>query len=283
MDEFDGVLDGEDMVLALLVGQIEDGSQGRGLAAARGARHQDQALREPRQAPDGVLKAKLVGVGDLVGDHATDQSGTHAVLEIVHPQAAIAGFEGIGEVGVILFQETGPGVGRRQGLHHLPDLVGAQDAEIGEFHHVPVDPGDGDFEGTAVDIGALLVQEGLEQALGKGLIPHGGLEHLTGGGNWNRGRWGGRLEGAPSVFVQRNGWRHVWDGSGSRYSSRFPSDGWAALPGRAVPAWWGGPAWTAGAPSGHPGAASTAAGWVPGTGSAPPLMRHGRGACPIGP
>jgi hypothetical protein len=39
-----GIFKGEDMVVALAIGNVDDGGEGGGFSAARGARYQNEAL-----------------------------------------------------------------------------------------------------------------------------------------------------------------------------------------------------------------------------------------------
>ena len=111
MHELDGILDGQDVIRAAAVGQVDDGRQGGGLAAARGARHQHKALGQLGQTLDGFREAQLVGIRDLVGDDAAHEARTGAVLEVVHPQAAAALLEAVGEVRIVMRLKAFPGRG----------------------------------------------------------------------------------------------------------------------------------------------------------------------------
>ena len=62
----DGVLDGQDVVGAVLVDVVDHRGQRRGLAAARGAGDQDQAAGLVRQFLQNRRQAQLLHGGDLI-------------------------------------------------------------------------------------------------------------------------------------------------------------------------------------------------------------------------
>ena len=91
MDELDGVLHGDDVVVTMVVGIIHHRGQGRRFAAARGARDQDKpflvhgGLRQDRRQPQ-VLRRN-----DLARDQTEDGRAAIFLLEEIRPEARHAG------------------------------------------------------------------------------------------------------------------------------------------------------------------------------------------------
>ena len=60
VDELDGILDGDHVLVAGLVDQVEHGGQGGGLAAAGRPGHQDQPARLLAQLAKHLRQAQLI-------------------------------------------------------------------------------------------------------------------------------------------------------------------------------------------------------------------------------
>ena len=94
----DGVFDGDDVDVRLLVHLVDEGGQGSGLARAGGARHQHDPVALGGDLPEVRGQSQLPDGGDLVGDHPENDRVAAPLAEHVHPEAGAAG-QAVGEVG----------------------------------------------------------------------------------------------------------------------------------------------------------------------------------------
>jgi len=97
VEELDGVLDGHDVLFALLVDQVDERGQGGRLARARGPGEQDESPRLAREVGDDGRKAEPVEGDDAVGDEAEGCAERRAREVGVDPEAGAAGHR-VGEV-----------------------------------------------------------------------------------------------------------------------------------------------------------------------------------------
>ena len=111
---------------------IQHRGQGRRFAGAGGPGDEDQALGQPRQAPDHHRYAELIVVGNLVGNQSQRHGDRPALPEGVDPKSRHA-FPVEGEVEVTARLEARPALGREQLASHLLDLVGTK--RIGRDRH----------------------------------------------------------------------------------------------------------------------------------------------------
>ena len=135
VEELDGVFDGDDVVSLRLVDEVDDGGQRRGLARARRARHQHDAVL---QVGDLLQDGRQVEVRPLrrrVGDDAHDDGVRAALHEDVDAEAREA-------------RGTEREVGRAELLKVLAGRLVVADDDLGERGGVRrqelLQPGDGD-------------------------------------------------------------------------------------------------------------------------------------------
>ena len=90
VDEFDGVLDGDDVVLARPVRLVDDRRKGRGLSAPGGTRDKDQASGKRGKLRDDLWQPQLLGREDLAGNFAEDGGAAVFLHEEIRPVAGEA-------------------------------------------------------------------------------------------------------------------------------------------------------------------------------------------------
>ncbi|MNT44780.1 hypothetical protein D3C72_1813210 [compost metagenome] len=107
VDELDGIFDGEDVVMAMVVQVIDHCRQRGGLAGTGRAGHQHQAAGRIGHLAEHVAHAQFVHAQDSGRDRAEHRASATALVEGVDPKARHAGhFEG--KVGFQVFFEIHP-------------------------------------------------------------------------------------------------------------------------------------------------------------------------------
>src|SRR5437867_8183393 len=91
MNEFDGVLDGDDVKAARFVDEIDDGRQGRRFPRTRRSGHQHQTALHLGQTPHLIGKTELVDGHDLRRNDPKDRAGPALLAEEID---AISGYAG---------------------------------------------------------------------------------------------------------------------------------------------------------------------------------------------
>ena len=91
VNELDGVLDGEDVLITGVVEEVHHRRQGGGLARARGAGHQDQAAGDLDDLAEDLGGVDLLQGQDLGGDGAQHGGGATLLIEGVDAEAGQAG------------------------------------------------------------------------------------------------------------------------------------------------------------------------------------------------
>ena len=153
VDVLDGVLDGEDVLVAVAVDLVEDGGEGGGLAAAGGAGDEDEPLAHLGDAPEeGDGEPELLEGEEAVGEEADGPGEAVALEEAVDADAFAAGDGGGGvelaflheAVEVTAADEAGGELGEglaAEGLGRLGGAEEAVDAEAGDVALAPVEVG----------------------------------------------------------------------------------------------------------------------------------------------
>src|SRR5712692_2332568 len=91
VDELDRVLDGDNMVLPIFVGMIDQCRQRGGLAAAGRARHQDETLVQHGSAAQDGRKPQILGGEHFGGNLPEDRPAPVLLLKKIGPEARHAG------------------------------------------------------------------------------------------------------------------------------------------------------------------------------------------------
>ena len=88
--KLDGILDRDDVLVALAVDLVDHRGERRRLARPRGAGHENQAARLVRDLLDDGRQAELTEAENLVGDLAVNSGGCAALVEHVRAEAGKA-------------------------------------------------------------------------------------------------------------------------------------------------------------------------------------------------
>ena len=100
MDELEGILQGQDMLFAGGIDQVDHGGQGGGLARTGRAGDQHQPFFQMGHLPDPFRQAQVVRGQDLAGDDAEDRGDSLVLHEDIAAEAGQTG-NGVGKVQVI--------------------------------------------------------------------------------------------------------------------------------------------------------------------------------------
>ena len=157
----DGILQGHDVELSLVVHPVQQRGDGGGLALARRSRDEHETALELGQVDHGGRQADLLGGRDLVGYAPEGRGHGAALLEDVDPEAREAG-DAVGEVAVQPLREGLLLFLRHDGEDHCLALLGrqlllvegdelARDAEHGREPHLEVDVGGVPLDGHPED------------------------------------------------------------------------------------------------------------------------------------
>ena len=85
--EFDGIFDGEDVVVAIVVDEIDHRGQRRTLARASGTRDEDQAARDHTDVPEGLAHVQVFHSQDFGRNGSKYRARTAVLIEGVDPEA----------------------------------------------------------------------------------------------------------------------------------------------------------------------------------------------------
>ena len=83
MQEFDGVLDGQNMVVMLLVDHVDDRRQGGGLSRPRRARRQHHSVSQGGDVPEFGRQIEILEARNFTGDNAHHHRATATLHEHV--------------------------------------------------------------------------------------------------------------------------------------------------------------------------------------------------------
>ncbi|OPZ11150.1 MAG: hypothetical protein BWZ10_02240 [candidate division BRC1 bacterium ADurb.BinA364] len=97
IEEFDRVLDGDDVLAAGQIDLLDDRRQSGGLAAARGAGDKDQAVAPKVKIGDGFRQFQRFGAGRLQVDLADGQTGRAALMKDIDAETRLAR-QAVGEI-----------------------------------------------------------------------------------------------------------------------------------------------------------------------------------------
>jgi len=139
VEELDGVLDGDDVLVPLAVDLVEHGGQRRRLAGPRGACDEDEAAGAVAEVRDDGREAEVVEGLDLVGDGAEDRADGPALVEEVGAEAR----EPPHAEGEVQLQVLLEAVLLRVGEHAVGERLGVgrrERAELFERAQVAVNP-----------------------------------------------------------------------------------------------------------------------------------------------
>ena len=133
VEVFDGVLDGDDVVAPLAVEDVDQGGEGRGLAAAGRASDQHHALMEVGEAGERRGQAELLQGGRVRRDGPEHGVDAPLLAVGVATEAADA-FQGVGEVHLAAGAQGFGLIGIEDLHHHALGRLGIQEPgiEIGE-------------------------------------------------------------------------------------------------------------------------------------------------------
>jgi len=149
--EFDGVLDRDDVALAVRVGVLDDGRQRRRLAAARGPRQEHEAPRQHGQLLENLRQPQLVDGENRGGDFAEHGADPVFLLEVVAPVAGDAR-NLVAEVQVARLLDLLPLAGGEDLEEHLAQLV-VVERLVGDLFHVAADAQGRGRSGEEVEVG----------------------------------------------------------------------------------------------------------------------------------
>jgi len=136
-DEFDRVLDGDDVVGARAVYVVDHrGQRGRFSGSGR-AGDQHQALRYMAEPQHGIGYAELLGCQDVRRNDAQHGARTLAIGEDVDPEAGQPG-DLVGEIGIVGTKVGFPVLLRHDRFKHLARLLRTQLGAVRNSHHVPM-------------------------------------------------------------------------------------------------------------------------------------------------
>ncbi len=157
MDELDGVLDGDDVIVPLLVDEVHHRRERGGLSRAGGPRHEDQPLAQKTEVEHGLRQAELLRGQNRDGNRPKDRSDAVSILEHVHAEAGKSG-DLVGAVDVSLLFKDAPRLLVENGVNERPNLLGAHDSSIAQELDLTVDPQDGNAPGAQVEIRTLPIR-----------------------------------------------------------------------------------------------------------------------------
>ncbi len=181
-DEFDRVLDGDDVQPIGAVHELQHGRDGAGLAVAGGAGDEHQPLPRARDGLHHHRQVQLLEVPHLEGNHPHHQSQAAALVQDVD---AKAGEPGEREASVQLLGEIGGHAplpfGIEDHAHDGAGVVGRQSIETGR-EQIPVNTVDRGIASFEVNIARALADAQRQQV----------VESFS-------------VHGASSVFVRRSG------------------------------------------------------------------------------
>ncbi len=159
--ELDGILDGQDVVVALAVDLVDHGRQRCGFAGASWSRDQHQTARLVAQLAHHGGQAKLVERLDLEGNQTKHGRRGATLVEHVGAEAGQA-FQSEGEVEFEAFLEAVLLGVRHDAVGQLLGLGGSHLRKI-QRHQVPVDADLGRRIGGDVEIAAIHLQHAFQQ------------------------------------------------------------------------------------------------------------------------
>ncbi len=139
------------MILAGAVGLIDDGGQGAGFAAARGAGHQNQPLGQGRQLHDDRGQPQIVGRGYDGGNGPEGRAYAPLLVEKIGPVAGKAG-QFIAEIHIARFLKNLYLFFWRDFIEHLLQF-GVFQNFIPDFLHLPPQPDQRLVVGRQMQIG----------------------------------------------------------------------------------------------------------------------------------
>ena len=175
--ELDGVLEGDDVAALGLVDVVDHGGQGGGLAAARGAGDEHEALGHLAEGLEHGRQRELIEGQHLGRDLAQHRPHPLVVTEHVDAEAGHAG-ERIGQVGVAVLRELLAVALLERRAHELEHFLGAQGGGVGDGQHLAVDAPVRLVPGREVEVGGPFRHHPLQQLVELGRA-------------WLRGRGGG--------------------------------------------------------------------------------------------
>jgi len=171
VDEFDRVLDGEDVVFPVLVRVIHHGGQGGGLAGAGGAGHQDQAFVEHGELLEyrrqrGVELLEILEGQHLAGDLAKDRGDAVFLIEKIGAKAGNA-WNLVAEIDIARFFVNLDLIFRRDFVKHRLESV-ALERRVLDAEQFAVDAENGRVAGGKMEVRGFLLHHEVEESVNLG-------------------------------------------------------------------------------------------------------------------
>jgi hypothetical protein len=162
VEVLDGVLDGDHVHPPVGVDEVDQGRQGGGLALARRARHQHQAVVEAGEIGQHRRQTQLFEAGHLAAQEAIGRGQAVALVKDVGPQAcAVAG---AGQVdGPLSAQLAAPR--RGQAAQHQAAHLGLVEDLCADGHQLAVEAHRGRGAGLQVQVGGPVLDHHPEEVL----------------------------------------------------------------------------------------------------------------------
>ena len=158
---FDRVLDREDVALAVLVDEVDDGGLCRRLPGTGGAGHEHESLRQVGEVLHDRRESELLHRGDPVGDRPERHRHGALLVVDVRPESGLA-VPGEREVDFLLPSELGGEVVGEDAEDQLRGLFRAQGGLVGQREQAAVDPDEGRGARGEVEVRAAETPHGLE-------------------------------------------------------------------------------------------------------------------------
>lgn len=164
VDEFDGLLDGDDVLVVVAIDVVDEGGKGGRFSGASGAGDEDEAGAHVAEFFNNLGDVEVLDGGDFGGDEAEDGAVAVLLFEEVTAEAGVV-VHFIGEVEVAFFFKEGKGVGFANSAEVVADCFVVEDglAFDGDDFSVGADFWRGAF--GEVEVGAVLVDEDLKEAV----------------------------------------------------------------------------------------------------------------------
>ena len=154
-DEFDGVFEGDDVVLALFIDFVDEGGEGGGLAATDGAGDEDEAVVVADEGADSVGEAEFVNGADAARDDAEGHVDAEALLDDGGAEAAVGGR--VGEVDIALgFELIDLGFGQELVGEAAAVFGGEDGGVVPDGLEVAIATPDGLGSGGEVEVGGVV-------------------------------------------------------------------------------------------------------------------------------
>ena len=162
VQELDGIFNGQDMGLPIAVDPVDHGGQGGGLAAAGGARHQDESPGLPAECPE--YRRQIEGVKALDPEGNGPKNGTHGppLVEAVATKPGQPS-DSKGEVKFQVVLQMLLLIGGQYAVNQPPGILGRQERNFSQGPELSVHPNPGMSSGGEVEIGCSHFSHCLEQ------------------------------------------------------------------------------------------------------------------------